>query len=74
MLEPREKAIVQDNPSLERDMHSKAVISKDRAGYQQRIAIRNTHKQKQCEIESLKLEMAELKDLVRQLISTQQKQ
>jgi hypothetical protein len=74
MLETREKALVQDNPSLERDMHSKAIISRDRAAYQQRLAIRNAHKQKQSEIESLKSEVTELKDLVRQLISLQQKQ
>lgn len=74
MLETREKALVEDNPSLERDMYSKAIVSKDRGAYQRRLAIRNTRKQKNAEIESLKSEISELKQLVKSLISSQQKQ
>jgi len=74
MLETREKALVEDNPSLKRDMYSKAIVSRDRSAYHRRIAIKNSKKQKQAEIESLKCEITELKQLVKTLISSQQKQ
>lgn len=74
MLDKREKALVEDNPFLERDMYSKAVVSRDRDAYHRRIATKTAKRQKDAEIESLKSEISELKQIVKSLISLQSKQ
>jgi SMC interacting uncharacterized protein involved in chromosome segregation len=62
------RAVVQDNPSLERDMHSKAIVNRNRANYVQRMALRKSRRKKDEEIKSLKSEIDALKDLVHKLL------
>ena len=62
------RAVVQDNPFLERDLHSKAIVNRNRANYAQRMALRQSRRHKEDEIQSLKSEVDELKNLVHKLL------
>ena len=66
---------VQDHPGLVRDQRSKAIISEDTEALQRYLTERNYRQNlvtknqgMETEIHTLKTEVAELKDLVRQLL------
>lgn len=62
---------VKEDPSLRRDGSNGAIINRNSNDYFRRLAIKKSEKSKKSELESLRSEVAELKDLVRQLISQQ---
>ena len=64
------RANVSGIPTLERDMGSQAIINRNQTDYQRRLAHKRASAVKDQEIENLKSEVAELKELVKQLISS----
>lgn len=58
---------IYDNLNLERDKGSNAVINNNEAGYQQRLKQRNARKRSASEIDEIKNELAEIKELLKQL-------
>ena len=66
------KSIVKDDTSFYRDELNKAVINSNTSEYHRRLSIKNANKKKEAELQDLKTEVKELRDLVRQLISLQQ--
>jgi len=65
---------VKDNPSLYRDEYSKAIVNTDNKGYQDYMINRNRLKSQQesalnnsREIENLKKDVSEIKDLLQQI-------
>lgn len=65
---------VKDNPNLFRDEYSKAIVNTDNKGYQDYIINRNRLKSQQetalnnsKEIENLKKDVSEIKDLLQQI-------
>ena len=69
-IPPSIKAAVIDNPTLERDMSSKAIINKNNTEYEKRIAFKNSTAKRKKELEDLKEEVANLKELVQSLIAS----
>ena len=69
-ISPSIKAAVIDNPTLERDMSSKAIINKNNTEYEKRIAFKNSTATRKKELEDLKEEVANLKELVQSLIAS----
>jgi hypothetical protein len=69
-ISPSIKAAVIDNPTLERDMSSKAVINKNNTEYEKRITFKNLTNKRKKELEDLKEEVANLKELVQSLIAS----
>jgi hypothetical protein len=69
-ISPSIKAAVIDNPTLERDMSSKAVINKNNTEYEKRITFKNLTNKRKKELEDLKEEVAILKELVQSLIAS----
>lgn len=69
-ISPSIKAAVIDNPTLERDMSSKAIINKNNTEYEKRIVFKNLTTKKKKELEDLKEEVANLKKLVQSLIDS----
>jgi hypothetical protein len=63
------KVKVQDEPSLERDVVSSAILNKDGQGYAMAVARSNAKVQEQQRIGSLEQEIADLKALVADLIA-----
>jgi len=63
------RAIVTDNPTLERDLATNAIINKNRTEYTRRLQIKDNNKKKEQELENLKAEVTQLKELVNTLIS-----
>lgn len=61
-------AVVKEDPSLHRDDSNSAIINKNSNDYFRRLAIKKAEVAKQSEMERLKAEVKELKDLVRQLL------
>ena len=61
------KARVSSDSTLERDTHSKAILNRDSQDYQRRISQKKVEQSKTTELESLKLEVSQLKSLVAQL-------
>lgn len=62
------RLIVKDNTALERDQTTNAILSNDSAGYKAAL-IRKKYRKKSAEqIDELKNEVSELKDLVKTLI------
>jgi cell division protein FtsB len=59
---------VEDAPGLVRDTASNAIINKDRKAYQEFKARRRVQKAKDAELEELKNEVNELKELVKSLV------
>ena len=66
------KAIVRDDTSFYRDESNRAVINSNTGDYHRRLSIKNANKKKEAELQDLKTEVKELRDLVKQLISLQQ--
>jgi len=66
---------VKDNPHLARDEHSKAILNTDTKGYESYINTRDRMKRQQelmlnntKEIQSLKEDVSEIKNLLEQLV------
>lgn len=64
------RATVSSDPTLERDMSSQAIINRNQTDYLRRLAVKRTTKAKDDELENLKSEVAQLKELVAQLLSS----
>ena len=62
------KAIVEDNPNLNRDLSSTAIINTNMDAYSQRLAQKAARQDSRTEINNLKDEVKELKDLIHKLI------
>lgn len=65
-------SIVKEDPSLTRDGSNSAIINRNNNDYFRRLSIKRATQAKEIEMEKLKCEVSELKDLVKQLISMQQ--
>lgn len=68
-MTPTGTAIVKEDPSLVRDISNSAIINRNSSDYFRRLSVKNATKKKDEELEELKSEVNELKDLVRQLLS-----
>ena len=60
---------IEDNPNLIRDSYSKAIINTDVEAYEKYLLLKSKLKNDKKEIDSLKNEVSELKDLVKDLIN-----
>ena len=58
---------ISENLNLERDKGSNAIINNNEAGYQQRLKQKNARKKSSDEIAEIKTELAEIKELLKQL-------
>jgi len=68
-MRPMIRATVVDNPTLERDMSTNAVINRNKNEYFRRLQIKKANKDKDRELEILKSEVSQLKELVHSLVS-----
>ncbi len=59
---------VKDYPNLEKDTHSKAIVSSDRSGYRAALKRREHRKQQNDKIQQLENSVAELQSLVKSLL------
>ena len=66
----QQRAKVVDNPSLERDLTSQAVINMDASAYQHRMAYKQAHKAQKDDIQSFRDEVARLTKLVLDLTAS----
>lgn len=71
---PKLKLQVQNEPSLERDTESNAILNRDSHGYAMAVARMHAQIKEQERISSLEQEIAALKELVSQLVSTSSNQ
>jgi hypothetical protein len=71
-MRPMIRATVVDNPTLERDMSTNAVINKNKNEYFRRLQVKKANKVKDQELETLKSEVSQLKELVQSLLNTSQ--
>lgn len=71
-MRPMIRATVMDNPTLERDMSTNAVINKNKNEYFRRLQVKKANKAKDQELETLKSEVSQLKELVQSLLNTSQ--
>lgn len=71
-MRPMIRATVVDNPTLERDMSTNAVINKNKNEYFRRLQVKKANKAKNQELETLKSEVSLLKELVQSLLNTSQ--
>lgn len=62
------RLIVKDNTALERDQKTNAILNNDSVGYQAALLRKKYNKKTSEEINELKSEIAELKDLVKTLV------
>jgi len=62
------RAIVKENTSLERDSKTNAIINNDSAGYKAALLRKQYNKKSSEELNDLKNEVSELKDLVKTLL------
>ena len=69
-MRPMIRATVVDNPTLERDMSTNAVINKNKNEYFRRLEVKKANKVKDQELETLKSEVSQLKELVQSLLNT----
>jgi hypothetical protein len=69
-MRPTIRATVVDNPTLERDMSTNAVINKNKNEYFRRLEVKKANKVKDQELETLKSEVSQLKELVQSLLNT----
>jgi len=60
---------VQENAALERDPESNAIVNTDSDGYNAALARKHNKRMVKGEIDDLKSEVSELKDLVKTLIN-----
>jgi hypothetical protein len=67
------RARVVNSTALERDLSSQAIINRNQSDYQRRLAQKRYTAGKDQEIENLKSEVSQLKDLVHSLISSSAK-
>tara|TARA_Y100001938_G_C7980124_1_gene373953 strand:+ start:594 stop:791 length:198 start_codon:yes stop_codon:yes gene_type:complete len=58
---------VKDNPDLERDMSSRAIINTNKNAFAMRRAQMSEAKRKEAEFEQMKSEIEELKKIVKKL-------
>lgn len=70
MNKHRPDAIVKEDPSLKRDGSNSAIINRNTNDYFRRLAVKRSTEIKQREMEDLKSEVAQLKELVNQLLSS----
>lgn len=63
------RASVVDNPTLERDMSTNAVINRNKTEYSRRLQVKKSNQKKEQDLENLKAEVTQLKELVNSLIS-----
>jgi hypothetical protein len=68
-MRPMMRASVVDNPTLERDMSTNAVINRNKTEYSRRLQVKKSNQKKEQELENLKAEVTQLKELVNSLIS-----
>jgi len=68
-MRPMMRASVVDNPTLERDMSTNAVINRNKTEYSRRLQVKKNNQKKEQELENLKAEVTQLKELVNSLIS-----
>jgi len=68
-MRPKMRASVVDNPTLERDMSTNAVINRNKTEYSRRLQVKKSNQKKEQELENLKAEVTQLKELVNSLIS-----
>lgn len=68
-MRPMIRATVVDNPTLERDMSTNAVINRNKNEYFRRLQVKKANKAKDQELETLKSEVSQLKELVHSLLS-----
>ena len=66
------RATVKEDPSLQRDGSNNAVINRNANDYFRRLAVKRATDAKEKELQNLKSEVSELKDLIRHLISSSQ--
>ena len=62
------KVNIQNRPGLQRDMNSGAVINTDNTAYQKALKAKLAAENKEKELQSIKDDVAELKDLMNQII------
>jgi len=62
-----EKVKIQNNLHLERDMTSQAIINNNNTAYHQRLSQIARNKKKENEIAEIKSELAEIKELLKNL-------
>lgn len=62
------RSIVKENTALERDHTTNAIINNDAAGYKVALLRKKYNKKSSEELNELKNEVAELKDLVKTLL------
>jgi len=62
------RSIVKENTALERDHTTNAILNSDAAGYKAALMRKKHHKKSAEQINELKNEVSELKDLVKRLI------
>lgn len=67
-MKPTNKARVEDNPNLIRDMSSTAIINTSKDEYSRRIEQKKKALRDRDEMQSLKDEVKELKNLIHMLI------
>ena len=65
----RGRANVVDNPTLERDMSTSAVINRNHTDYSRRLSLKKAADNKTKEIEDLKCQVANLTNLVQSLLA-----
>jgi|TARA_A200000159_G_scaffold20516_1_gene17142 hypothetical protein len=62
------KVNIQNRPGLQRDMNSGAVINTDNTAYQKALNAKLAAEKKEEELQSIKNDVQELKDLMNQII------
>tara|TARA_R110002153_G_scaffold265488_2_gene428180 strand:+ start:112 stop:318 length:207 start_codon:yes stop_codon:yes gene_type:complete len=62
------RLIVKENTALERDQSTNAILNSDSAGYNAALLRKKSYKKSTEELNELKSEISELKDLVKTLI------
>ncbi len=60
---------IEDNPNLIRDSYSKAIINTDVEAYKKYLMLKKRLHKDKTEMDNLKNEVSELKDLVKNLIN-----
>lgn len=63
------KAGINTDSTLERDMHSKAILNKNRYDYERRIQQKTIQEQRNTELTILRSEVAELKQIVSRMLA-----
>lgn len=60
---------VEGNSTLKRDSYSSAIINTDKSAYEKYILLRDQKTKEREEIDSLKTEIAEIKNMLAQLVA-----